>query len=241
MSKRKKICLFVVEGISDKTAMALPLKQFFQDDVSLRFDITYGDITSRPQPRKDSVLAELGDAVREYLKTYKLKSSDLQEIVQLVDIDGCYINDGQVVSAPANFVGALPFYSEHVILADAVAGIRKRNALKQLRLQALYLRKKLQLDKLDIAYSVYYFSCNMDHVLYNERNLATEYKVVKAEAFAEEYSYSKQAFTDFMRARYPQIAHDEKASWKFIQDGEHALQRWSNFLLFLERLQVSAP
>ena len=49
MGKSRKVCLFVVEGIADKTSLALPLQNLFRhifDPAHVEFDIMNGDITA---------------------------------------------------------------------------------------------------------------------------------------------------------------------------------------------------
>jgi hypothetical protein len=91
MGKSKKICLFIVEGIADQISLAVPLKRLFQNSSDIRFEITYGDITSDTRTNTQNVLAQIGNIINRYLKINKLKKSDLLSVVQIIDMDGTYI------------------------------------------------------------------------------------------------------------------------------------------------------
>lgn len=46
MTKRKKIILFIVEGITDEVSLALGFSELMNSN-EVRFELTYGDITTR--------------------------------------------------------------------------------------------------------------------------------------------------------------------------------------------------
>lgn len=46
MSKKtKKVVLFLVEGVSEETALGLPMKNYFETN-EVRFEVVHGDITT---------------------------------------------------------------------------------------------------------------------------------------------------------------------------------------------------
>lgn len=83
-----------------------------------------------------------------------------------------------------------------------------------------------------IPYSMYYFSCNLEHVLHNEIQLADELKMTYAEKFSDDYYRNEQAFVDFIRDQSFAVQGDYKATWAFIKLNNHSLNRYSNFHLF---------
>lgn len=86
-------------------------------------------------------------------------------------------------------------------------------------------------------YAVYYFSCNLDHVLYGVENLAEDQKVNAAEQFAEEYKENVDGFLSLLDSSYPwMIERDRKASWEYIRQEQNSLRRSSNFVLVFTNL-----
>ena len=89
MSK-KQVVLFIVEGVSDETALAIPLEKLFSTE-HVRFDITSGDITSDYSGK--SIAAKVGECVKRHCDEYKYKREDFAEVVLLTDMDGAFIEE----------------------------------------------------------------------------------------------------------------------------------------------------
>ena len=77
-------------------------------------------------------------------------------------MDGAYIESNQIqVEDVEEFV-----YSESTIIANGIEHVLERNSRKQQVINRLSLCSKIS----GIPYSMYYFSCNLEHVLHNEMN-----------------------------------------------------------------------
>lgn len=74
MPNRKKIILFIVEGINDKTSLALCLSQLLNDD-EIHFEITDGDITTRIGTNPTNIAAKVGDIVKSTVEEYLNKGT----------------------------------------------------------------------------------------------------------------------------------------------------------------------
>ena len=85
MPNRKKIILFIVEGINDKTSLALCLSQLLNDD-EIHFEITDGDITTRIGTNPTNIAAKVGDIVKKHSGRV-FKQRDYLEVVHLIDIN----------------------------------------------------------------------------------------------------------------------------------------------------------
>lgn len=226
MGKRKKIVLFLVEGISDKTALGYMLDKLITSE-NVEFQITCGDITTRDGVNPSNVVGEV-------VKAIKLFSGDIYrpgnfaEIIHLVDMDGAYIDDSciQVVKDCKKFL-----YTEKVIQTDSYEKAAKRNEQKRKNTDKLLSVNKVWKT---IPYRMYYMSANLDHVLYDEENLQDELKDLYAEKFRKLYKDNSTGFLKFFKERLGEIPHEYKASWKYIKEGKHSLERGSNFSLFFE-------
>lgn len=65
--------MFIVEGISDQTALAVPLTNVFKQYTALqdvRFEITHGDITSKLEITPGNIIAHIGNTVRNFMKQF---------------------------------------------------------------------------------------------------------------------------------------------------------------------------
>lgn len=232
MGKSKKICLFIVEGIADQISLAVPLKRLFQNSSDIRFEITYGDITSDTRTNTQNVLAQIGNIINRYLKINKLKKSDLLSVVQIIDMDGTYISAENVLLPGPDYSGNLPYYGLEYIYASSIDNLVDRNNRKSDNINRIRFNQCILNN---IQYRVYYFSCNMDHVLHGNANLSNEQKTELAAAFAEKYKDDLNGFLKLLSDKYPEnIERDYKSSWEFIEQGNRSLEAWSNFVLFIE-------
>ena len=111
MGKRpkKKIFLFLVEGVSDRNALEVPFGQLLEDidpDIVLEFAMLMqddgsfgGDITSKNGIHPDNIERFIDEImVSPLLKRTGLYPKDIVEIIHFVDMDGAYIDDNLVVT-----------------------------------------------------------------------------------------------------------------------------------------------
>ena len=93
---RKKVVLVIVEGSSDDTALGVALDQIYDSD-KVHIHIMHGDITTRKGVRSDNNVAKVGDEVRKYAKANHYTSKDFKQIIHIVDTDGAYIPNENVI------------------------------------------------------------------------------------------------------------------------------------------------
>ena len=186
LKNKKRVCLFIVEGKSDEMALAVPLRNIFkrhQGTQDIRFEITHGVITSKKGITQDKVIAAVGNAVKDFMRKYKLKKQDFAAVVQIVDTDGTFVGDEHIKIDNQSHYDKYPFYTKDDIVVQTRKGQENlvwRNHIKAKNLEKLSQNSKV----MGIPYKVFYFSCNLDHVLYNIENLADDDKVQKAAEFA---------------------------------------------------------
>lgn len=78
----------------------------------------------------------------------------------------------------------------------------------------------------------YYFSCNLDHVLYNIRNLKQELKEEYAINFADQYEGNESNFIKFINKDNFPLSNDYNESWDKIKLSLNSILRYSNFNVF---------
>lgn len=226
--KSKKFILFVVEGITDQTSLGIVLDQLLSNG-EVRFAITGGDITTKNGSRADNIIAKLGNIVREFCGSI-FKASDFMEVVHLVDMDGAYISPEDIVYADHEKTS----YQEEEIETKHVKELKQRNIQK-----SEILNRLVSLEKIwrSVPYSVYYFSCNLDHVLHGNANLTRTEKIEFARNFEDRFLDQPQQFKEFLSKSDFSVNGSYQESWEFIKLDTNSLQQFTNFNLYINKNQ----
>lgn len=228
LAKRKKIVLFIVEGITDEVSLALGFSELMNSD-EVRFELTRGDITTRDNIRVDTVAKEIGNIVNGF-RGRIYKKSDIKRVIHLVDTDGCFINDSNVVEKDTDIN-----YLEDVIECRNPDQIRQRNKNK-----TEILNKMIKIQKVcgEIDYSVYFMSCNLEHVLHNNANMTNEQKNNAADSFRANYDGKVEEFSKFFLNEKIAARGDYKESWNYVKEGNNSLKRCTNLNLLIEDVLI---
>lgn len=225
---RKKIVLVIVEGPSDASALERYFVKYFDSD-RIVTKIIHGDITTDKNIDQSRIKAHLGNKVKSWITKDKFKKSDIDRIIHIVDMDGAYIDD-KLIQLDESCKD--PFYSLGSIKTSNIENIRIRNAQKRENVDTLSTNTSGIYN--GIPYKVYYMSCNLDHVLYNLQNATDKEKEDYALKFSEKYIDNIDGFIAFLCDSDFSRCDSYEDSWKFIKDGKHSLERYSNLgLCFL--------
>lgn len=93
--KAKKVILFLVEGASDLTS--LEFIDNINDDETIKFQITSGDITSKSNVTVQNCRDEINKILLFFMGRSKLRKTDIIKIIHILDIDGIYIPEINIV------------------------------------------------------------------------------------------------------------------------------------------------
>lgn len=219
----RKIVYVIVEGPSDDTALGAILANLY-DKNSVYVEITHGDITSSKGIRLDNIVSKIGTLIKRYAASNHYTYKDFQEIIHIVDTDGVYSHDSCVIEDVS--CEKVMYYTQEIRCNDQKA-IIQRNKVKSSILDRLITQKFVW----KVSYSVYYMSCNLDHVLYNKQNSTDEEKENKAYAFALRYKNDIHGFLSFISKSSFSVNTNYKDSWNFIKEESRSLQRYSNISL----------
>ncbi len=224
---RKKIILFIVEGINDKTCLEGVLEKVLESE-EVRFQITDGDITTRFDIDEYKIRNEIGKTVKAFKDKYHLKTEHFMEVVHIIDTDGLFLKEDAVHF----FETENPIYMDDGIYTKNMDKMNERNKKK-----AAVVERMLELHTVlkTIPYSVYYFSSNMDHVLYNQANLTPKEKDDLADLFDEEYADKPEEFVRFMRESSFTVRGTYEDTWDFIRLDKNSVKRYSNFGVYLTK------
>lgn len=223
----KKIVFVIVEGPSDEEALGVILSRIY-DDSTVYVQIMHCDITTEfiNAPNKN-IVTMVGDQIREYANSNHFKKSDFKEIIHLVDMDGAYIPDDNVIEDTS---AIKPIYSLTEIRSCNKRGIKLRNERKSDNINRLCSHKEIW----DIPYRVFYMSCNLDHVLYNKLNSADDEKETDSFKFAKFYKDKIPEFLSFISKSEFSVMNGYKESWDYIKQDLHSLERHTNLGICFE-------
>lgn len=225
MKREKKVVMVIVEGPSDESAMGGILKEYFSSK-EVQFAVVHGDITSDYDTTRDNVLIKIGDKVEEIRSRYGYHLSDFVSIIHIADTDGVFTKDCIKKSEVKN----IQYYEDH-IEAFNISEVEKRNIHKSDILSKLYSTGKVK----DINYRIYFNSCNLEHVLYNElKDFTDDEKERLSDDFAERYEGEVEAFIEFISDSNLAVMGTYKNTWKFIEKDMNSLNRHSNMHLIFK-------
>ncbi len=250
MGKRpkKKLVLFLVEGTSDMKALSNTISKYYEEidkDYQVNFLFLqddrqeHGDITSKFGVKPDNIEKLIYDLfVQKFLINYGLYPKDISEIIQIVDLDGAFIEPDRVIQALPECNRRVVYKDDH-IEAQNVNSIRERNDRKKANLNHLISLREIKVKSKKIRYSVYYFSTNLDHFLHGDANMDGDQKGTKAEEFMEKCKVDISAFKKaFLQDAKELELSTYVDSWDFIKKGTNSLGRYSNLHLLLNRIEV---
>ena len=238
---RKKFILFIVEGYNDQieidAMLHSPWFEPYRPAYEPFFHITQGDVmlssikvrNKKVKVTADNIQMALDDIVLDFRRASgpynNISVSDIHEVVQITDTDRSFIPDCNV-KRDDNFVYST--YFDDCIKINNVDGIIGRN-----RRKAEIIRKLLNVKQIgNIPYSLYYVSCNMDHVLFNERNLSKSEKGGNAKKFAFTCKKIPEYLSQSLFNSEIMADGTYEESWETIQNESNSLGRYTNFNLF---------
>ena len=223
--EEKKVILFLVEGPTDENSLGMILQKILKDK-KIFFHIIYTDLTSENQSNVQNILKKIEEEIKKECSIQYFFLSDIMKIIQLVDTDGAFIRDSLILEEDVEHA----IYTAENIKTKHLSEMKKRNLRKSGILNFLISQNNI----LDIPYKVYYFSCNLEHVLHNEQNLPQEEKGEFADVFSEKFYGKPQEFIDFICDKEFAVEGSYVETWNFIKQDTHSLKRYTNFQLFFD-------
>lgn len=227
-AKTKKVILFIVEGPTDEDALSPVFKKIFQNE-QVHFHVVHGDLTSDFSVDSTNAKKTMDKHIEMELGRYGFKRTDVIRVIHLIDTDGAFIPNANVVAGDVERLQ----YEENRIITRSVAQTIARNERKRRILHKLYPEKKVG----GSPYAVYYFSRNLEHVLHNnDGDLSDDQKIDYADSFAEKYSDRPKVFVELLSDPNVKVGGDYGETWRFIFEGTNSLHRHCNVhLLFADQ------
>ena len=265
--KKPKCVMILTEGPSDRAALTdffTDLYSMVDKDIEVFFpllreeslsengdvEIHYnGDITSRngitPQNVLPMLLKMFIHPELDKHPAYKYPSS-VQEVIHLVDIDGVYLDDDRFIEAMPEETRELPFYDDrnHTVIVRNKYDIIQRNQKKRDNLEKLVKTNRLwitmdkdQNSSREKPYRVFFFSSNLDHVLFGKANNESFNKVNDARKFGNDFYGSPLKLANYFIKHA--CATPEKSyydSWAALSAKGDSLESCTNINILVEDL-----
>lgn len=223
----KKILLFLVEGLSDKDALE-PILDVLIDSKKVHFEVIRYDLTTSEdiEMRALNMKQRISKVVKKFLENnHGFKRSHIEKIIFISDTDGCYIDEEAIHYSNTDQYFR---YEDDGIYTDRPNVAVCRNQIKARNLDTINSASSV----FNLPIEAYYFSCNLDHVLYEERNLEQSLKETYAFDFADRYEDKESEFIDFVGDRSLCFSFDYKDTWTKIKQGNNSLLKHTNLIVF---------
>ncbi len=225
----KKILLFLVEGLSDKDALE-PILSELVDSAKIRFKVLRCDLTasSDTEVRNLNMKQRITTVIKSYLvNNHGIEKKHIEKIIFLSDTDGCYIDDSCIYLSEKDTSFR---YEDDGIYTSRPDDAINRNQRKSRNLNMIHSTSKV----FTLPIETYYFSCNLDHVLHNKRNLEQSRKEDYAFYFALKYENKEEAFIDFVNDSSLCLAYNYADTWVRIKEDKNSLLRFTNLKTFFD-------
>lgn len=237
MKKSRKVVILIVEGISDRELFYEYLYERYQP-LGIKFKVYNGDIFFTTRSNKQ-IKSRIGDVINEVIKENKFKYEDILTAIHIMDTDGCFIPETSLIQKPDQ--------DRHTIYENDIISVAKFNQLEYLKNRNNCRKRNVNtmcninnVIANKVKYHLFYFSRNLEHVLFNEPN-AQENKLKEVELFIKELEIDLELF---LARLMPKIKNGDfdtlyKNTWIRIKEGNNSLKRETNTSLiftYLDRL-----
>ena len=191
------------------------------------FEVTEGDITSEKTTTGSNIKKKITDIINKGGKR-KYKKTDYKEIIHLVDMDGAFLDNADIVADEA--LEGFAYRNGKIYAAD-IKKVKERNEKKQTILNILCSTTRVFGG---VPYRVFYFSSNLEHVLHDETEVSDRDKMKYAEEFQDRYIDDLEGFLKFFCESKFTVKKEYEESWEFIKEGNNSISRFSNFNIVLK-------
>jgi len=125
----KELFVFVVEGDSEEQGLGLIMSRLL-NPINSKFIVICGDITTKKNINTNNICKNIKEHIlcdAKFLQD-KIEWDDITQIIHLVDSDGVYIPESEIVYSKYD---ADPVYCDECIMYYDIIKIRDRNRQKK--------------------------------------------------------------------------------------------------------------
>ncbi len=237
VKNKKKVVLLIVEGESDEVLLIDSLRETFKEH-EIRFEPQRGDILYDIRKKDKSIKEIIGEAVKSILIKRKYKPSDILSIIHILDTDGCLIPEDNILVEKAQ--KELTLYqteSINVLTEEQKNNIKLRNETRSRNIRTMNSVSSIISKK--YLYQTYYFSRNLEHVIFNDQNPCSQTKTDNVEKFLEELTIPLESFLSQYMFDLTETNYEAKyqESWSNISRETNSLKRYTNVPLIFEYIK----
>lgn len=230
-SLEKKIIVFLVEGPTDKMSLGISFDKLFSKH-RIKPIVLNTDICTSYEYDQAKLKSTIKKIVQEEVGIDEriVKKKDIYRIVHLVDTDAAFIDSQNIIE---DNTCTEVIYKNNCIHHFDKASIVERNERKQRAINNLCSIASIWKD---IPYSVYFMSCNLEHVLFDIQNCKQEDKRKYANEFIENYARFPDKFIEYMNNSVFSIRMAYLDSWNFIKRDNHSIGRYCNLCICINEI-----
>lgn len=207
------------------------------DEEELLDEVEYaygGDITTSSFVTPSNIETKITNRfIKPAIRKEGIYPKKIAKIIHIVDLDGVYIPDENVVLYSDEHQGyKKPYYDGdggRIETAD-VAAIINRNDQKRKNLEHLLTlpEQKIKVKSKSIPFEIYFFSSNLDHFINNDANVGTRKKYL-ADKFIRSFGLETEDFTKYFFGDECSVGHmGYEESWEFIKENSNSVKRYTN-------------
>ncbi len=189
---RKKVVLLIVEGSCEEVLLNNRLREQF-NQYHIRFHIQHGDILYDLSKPEEPIKSVIGNAVKEFMIKSKFRPEDFCCVLHIIDMDGCFIPEDAIVIDETQ--KELTMYHQDKISVPHDKQKQQIAARNVERGKNIHVMNAVDtILSSEINYRMYYFSRNLEHVLFNDANPEKGAKYPEVEQFAEQLQMPVEEF-----------------------------------------------
>ena len=244
---KRKVVLFLVEGKSEINLLSQNISMLY-DIVDPEIEVFFPTIIEKNQNGGD-ITSKYGihPGVIEkciyklFMKSFfdkeKLYPKDIIEIIHIVDTDGVYIPDENIKYKANSDISNKIYYGENEILTANIESTLERNQRKRQNLDYLSSLSQIKVVSKTIKYSIFFFSTNLDHFLYENANLDIRSKTNIADSYAKQFENNPSGFISSIENTNGCLLNmNYEQSWEFIKHDINSIKRHTNINILFDRL-----
>lgn len=232
MARTKNVIILIVEGKSDESFLFERLHELARTS-HIHFVIENGDILNRQYNHK-GIKATIGDVINKL----KFKKADIKAIFHIIDTDGSLIDSSRIQIDTSQKENTIYHADKITVKNNQQKGyIEKRNDTRKSGISTMNSTDYVIGGK--IFYQMYYFSCHLEHILFDKRNPAGETKISNVDDFLDELEMPIEEFLmEWMPSAYDGTADNQyKSTWDYIGEEYNSLKRATNVPLLFKQLE----
>lgn len=234
-NKRKKVLFVIVEGESDSQLFYEELQQKYSKELVV-IKAYHGDIFTDPEQQD----VEIRERIRQFFvkRMGELQLKDFLGILHFSDTDGAFVTDDKVQvdqNQDRNILNKVDG-----ILVNSIKqkeSIHYRNKVKKANTHAVQFIENITYKRVKIPYRLFYLSQHLEHVVFNELNVPQDEKQKNIITFLNSVG-TQPTVHNLLSSQLPplpdNVENKHMESWKFIHQGDHSLQRYTNAILMYE-------